>query len=295
LTNLPFIPGQTYKRSLIHDQYGGNRRGGISNAAQFPVIFIFSGKSGYQHGYEDHWIDQEVFCYSGEGQIDDMKFIKGNLALRDHVKTGKQVFLFTTGAKSFVKYEGELELINIAYFRGPDRNKNVRDVIKFFFKRAGATLSSNHPPEGLLTAPIDFINNPEDENEPNATERQGLVTSRVGQGKYREYILKRWNFRCAVTQYPNHGLLIASHIVPWREATNKERLDVHNGILLSPTYDALFDRHLISFKNNGKIILSNSIEPDHFQYIGVTGKESINDFSKDNYPYLDRHRELLVK
>ncbi|WP_071596984.1 HNH endonuclease signature motif containing protein [Niabella aurantiaca] len=67
--------------------------------------------------------------------------------------------------------------------------------------------------------------------------------------------MHRWRFACAVTGYTKHEILIASHIVPWRHANNIERLDVHNGILLSPVYDALFDQHLISFENNGKIIL----------------------------------------
>ena len=50
-------------------------------------------------------------------------------------------------------------------------------------------------------------------------------------------------------------ILIASHIVPWKEASDNERLDVENGILLSPTIDALFDKHLISFNDDGSIII----------------------------------------
>ncbi len=84
--------------------------------------------------------------------------------------------------------------------------------------------------------------------------------------------------------------MVASHIVPWAEATDNERLDVHNGILLSPTYDALFDRHLISFEDSGKIILSDSIENEAFKRIGVSGNEIIRSFNPDNKIYLDKHR-----
>ena len=66
------------------------------------------------------------------------------------------------------------------------------------------------------------------------------------------------------------------------------------GILRSPTYDALFDRHLVSFENNGKIILSDSLTKTKYQEIGITGKEIIKNFSTDNYPYLERHRETLI-
>ncbi|MAB58519.1 MAG: HNH endonuclease, partial [Aequorivita sp.] len=126
---------------------------------------------------------------------------------------------------------------------------------------------------------------------PNATKRQGLVTSRVGQGAYRKRIIHRWEYQCAVTGFDKLDVLIASHIVPWSKANDEERLDVDNGLLLSPTYDALFDRHLITFENTGKIILSNAIEKQAYQKIGVDGTEKINKLSVHNLGYLDRHRE----
>jgi 5-methylcytosine-specific restriction protein A len=87
--------------------------------------------------------------------------------------------------------------------------------------------------------------------------------------------------------------LIASHIVPWADASHEERLDVHNGILLSPTYDALFDKHLISFENNGKIILSDRIDEEAYKKIGVTGFEKIKGMSKYNEFYLEKHRKIV--
>lgn len=85
-------------------------------------------------------------------------------------------------------------------------------------------------------------------------------------------------------------MLIASHILPWADADDNQRHDVHNGILLSPTYDALFDKHLITFENSGKIILSDSIESQAYQKIGVTGNEKIQSLSQYNFDYLEKHR-----
>lgn len=124
---------------------------------------------------------------------------------------------------------------------------------------------------------------------PNETERKGLVTSRVGQGTYRKRIIHRWEYKCAVNGFEKLNILIASHIVPWSDSNDMERLDVDNGILLSPNYDVLFDRHLISFENNGKIILSDSIEEQAYQRIGVTGNEKILNLSEYNFNYLERH------
>lgn len=140
-----------------------------------------------------------------------------------------------------------------------------------------------------------FINNDKksDYKVPDVTSRTGLVTSRVGQGEYRRRILKRWKNKCAVTGCEISEILIASHIVPWRESNNKERLDVENGLLLSPAYDALFDRHLISFSDTGELIFSKSINKKELRKIGVSGSEKIEQLTTGNLKYLKRHRAKL--
>ncbi|MBK7964243.1 MAG: HNH endonuclease [Bacteroidetes bacterium] len=291
MQKLPFIPNQIYnRRADIHALFGGSWQSGIAPSANFPYIFIFSGKSGHQHGYKDGWDNPNVFSYTGEGQSGDMEFSRGNLALRDHLINGKRVFLFESESKGFVRFISEVEFFDADYFETHDTTGNTRIGIKFFFKRLGAhvpyqaTLFDHNakyaadPFEALKIIP------------PNETERKGLVTSRVGQGAYRKRIIHRWEYKCAVTGFDKLNVLIASHIEPWATSNDNEKLDVHNGILLSPTYDALFDRHLITFENSGKIILSDTIETSAFEKIGVTGKEKIRNLSEFNNEYLDRHR-----
>ncbi|MBN3582140.1 HNH endonuclease [Algoriphagus aestuarii] len=287
-----FIPGQIYKRSEIHDKYGGNRQSGICPSAQGPYIFIFSGSQGGQHGYKDQWMNDKVYSYTGEGQVGDMKFTKGNLSLMEHRNQGKEVFLFEYVQTGYVRFESELEFYDADFFETPDRNGDLRIGIKFFFNRIGARPLIM--PEQMQ---LDFAaDSPREKYEiifPNSTEREGLVTSRVGQGAYRKGIIHRWNYQCAVTQFTDPKILIASHIVPWKEASDQERLDLDNGILLSPTYDALFDRHMISFENSGKIILSEQVLWEDFKKIGVTGKEKISGLSEGNKRYLDKHTKDL--
>lgn len=292
MEKLPFIPNQLYRRSDIHDQYGGNRQGGIAPSARFPYIFIFSGKSGTQYGYKDGWDNPNVFSYTGEGQSGDMRFVKGNLALRDHVKNGKRVFLFEVEKQSVVKFVSELTFYDVDFFDTPDINKNNRVGIRFFFTRVGVRLpvSPSQFTSQSFNEELPLIY---DNSIPNETERAGLVTSRIGQGAYRKRIIHRWQYQCAVTGFSKLDILIASHIVPWSKSTDEQRLDVHNGILLSPTYDALFDRHLISFSDKGKIILSDSIETKAYEKIGVKGSEQINDLSTYNESYLAIHRNEL--
>ncbi|MGO4819059.1 HNH endonuclease [Flavobacterium sp. W22_SRS_FP1] len=218
-----------------------------------------------------------------------MKFTRGNLALKDHLKNGKRVFLFESESKGLVRFKSELEFYDVDYFETKDTSGTNRIGIKFFFQRKGAFLpiqpSLFHQPLLLAEPPVLY-----EINLPISTERIGLVTSRVGQGAYRKRIVYRWEYKCAVTGFNNLNILIASHIVPWSDSNDNERLDVNNGILLSPTYDALFDQHLISFENNGKIILSDTIESQAYQKIGLTGKEKILKFNSLNPNYLDRHR-----
>jgi hypothetical protein len=289
----PFLPHQLYKRSLIHDEFGGNRQGGISPSAKVPYIFIFSGKSGAQYGYRDGWDNQNIFSYTGEGQEGDMQFIKGNLALREHLNRGKRVFLFEIEGGGMVKFISEMEFYDADYFETPDKNGTSRIGIRFFLKRIGVSIPVN--PNQFTLLPLN-----EDPrkilelNLPNVTERSGLITSRVGQGAYRKRIIHRWEYKCAVTNFNKLDILIASHIVPWSKATDHERLDVNNGLLLSPTYDALFDKHLITFDNKGKIQLSDKIENSAYQKIGVTGREQIHDLSMYNVQYLERHNQIFI-
>lgn len=290
-----FIPGDTYKRTEIHRNYGGNGRSGISRSGTHPYIFIFSVPTGELHGYKDGWENEDVYAYTGEGQIGNMELLRNNLALVNHLQTGKRVFLFKGIKKAYVQFVAELELDEFDYFIGPDKKGNDRTAIKFFFKRAGKELTYKK----IIVDPVIVGQNQDDKfnglrDIPDITERKGLITTRVGHGAYRKSILHRWKYRCAVTNYTRTEVLIASHIVPWKDSTNIERLDVDNGILLSPTYDALFDKNLISFEDNGKIILSKEIENSNYQKIGITGKERILSFSSSNHYYLERHRKLLL-
>jgi hypothetical protein len=289
----PFIPNKLYKRSQIHDEYGGNRQGGISPSAKVPYIFIFSGKSGAQYGYKDGWDNHNIFSYTGEGQVGDMQFIRGNLALKDHLNIGKRVFLFEIEGGGLVKFISEMEFFDADYFETPDINGSNRIGIKFFLKRVGVSIPVN--PDQFTLLPLNQDPHKILElNLPTVTERSGLVTSRVGQGAYRKRIIHRWEYKCAVTNFNKLDILIASHIVPWSKATDHERLDVNNGLLLSPTYDALFDKHLVTFDNNGKIILSDKIEFSAYQKIGITGKEQIDDLSMYNVQYLERHNQSFI-
>ena len=102
------------------------------------------------------------------------------------------------------------------------------------------------------------------------TERTAIVQSRVGQGQFRKQLMDKYHGSCVITGINHPKLLVASHIKPWAASNNQERLQVDNGLLLSATYDRLFDSGLITFDKNGRIFLSSFIGEEnekrlHFQ------------------------------
>lgn len=91
------------------------------------------------------------------------------------------------------------------------------------------------------------------------TDRQALVKARVGQGIFRDQVLRLWSYQCAVTGCGIQEALRASHIKPWSQSTDQERLNPYNGLPLLATLDALFDKHLIAFDPQGKMLLSSDL------------------------------------
>jgi hypothetical protein len=91
---------------------------------------------------------------------------------------------------------------------------------------------------------------------PRTTEAEQLVIQRIGQDVFRDALMDYWGGRCPLTGITEPGLLRASHIVPWANCTDEQRLDVHNGLLLSALWDAAFDRGLISFADDGSVLES---------------------------------------
>ena len=121
------------RRSEVLEIYGGQRQGGISTPSGRPYIFLFTGESGKQYGYEDGWQSDEVYIFTGEGQTGDMTFTGGNRAIRDHQADGKDLHLFGLDPKrkGYARYMGQFLCIGHQWADGPDRERNTRRVIRF--------------------------------------------------------------------------------------------------------------------------------------------------------------------
>lgn len=125
------------------------------------------------------------------------------------------------------------------------------------------------------------------------TERESYVLSRIGQGKFRLKLIEYWK-KCAVTGCAEIGILRASHIKPWAKCNNQERMDHFNGLLLIPNLDSLFDQGLLSFADDGKIIVSEILSDSDRKLLGVNESMKIN-ISEMHKGYLKYHRENILK
>lgn len=120
-----------------------------------------------------------------------------------------------------------------------------------------------------------------------STQKETLIQARRGQGKFRERLINQWG-KCAVTGYDNLSLLVASHIKPWSQSSNEERLDSFNGLLLIPNLDRAFDLNYISFSDRGKILISDQLE--NYDVLGVHPDMKIS-VKQEHQDFLAYHRD----
>lgn len=82
-----------------------------------------------------------------------------------------------------------------------------------------------------------------------------LVQVRTNQAWFRKAVLNSYKQRCCISGLAEPRLLVASHIVPWRE-DSANRLNPQNGLCLSVLHDKAFDLGLITVTPEFKVVVS---------------------------------------
>jgi hypothetical protein len=121
------------------------------------------------------------------------------------------------------------------------------------------------------------------------SERETQILARRGQGQYRKQLIELWS-GCAVTKCGPTEILRASHIKPWKMcSSHEERLDKFNGLLLTPNLDALFDRALVSFDKQGRILISSRFPKKYWANLMISKKMKFA-ILPEHERYLRHHR-----
>lgn len=128
------------------------------------------------------------------------------------------------------------------------------------------------------------------------TQKQALINARIGQGTFRDavFVLEP---RCRITKVDDPKFLRASHIKPWRVSNDQERLDGHNGLMLAPNVDLLFDQGYITFESSGELMTSPRVASQTWQQLGIPHNQKFNagGFSREQQQYLEYHRSVLFR
>ncbi|ABY28695.1 restriction endonuclease [Methylobacterium sp. Leaf119] len=124
---------------------------------------------------------------------------------------------------------------------------------------------------------------------PDTTEAERVAIVRTAQGIFRRHLDTYWNQACAITGMRDRELLRASHIKPWTASNDYERVDVYNGLLLSALWDAAFDQGLVSFSDDGHLLVSMKLS-DRAIAVLTDGRPVTVPISAGHAPYLNDHR-----
>jgi hypothetical protein len=299
--------GATYSRrglsSLLGEPTLGHSREGIfyCTRSSMTLLLVDLEKQDKENRFHfNDYFESEFFHWDSQpaqhlatprirelvdGTVNTLLFARRS----QKIKRKTQPFVYC-GRLEFAESEPDTAKPAHLIFRSLDyddysTNDDLLDLYLWEPKWWGKTTTNTTSKSGEISADRRKRHTP-----PTETERSGLTTSRVGQGWYRQEVLEKWGGRCPVTGLSIRRLLIASHIVPWSDSTDDERLDPDNGILLSPNVDALFDRHLLSFTDEGEIVCARSISEDDLRTMGIDTSATIR-VSEGMRRYLSRHRE----
>jgi putative restriction endonuclease len=206
------------------------------------------------------------------------------------ISSSNLIYVYLSDDSFFFKLTGLAELVQAPLIEGAKIGFVLSDVsaLQVFLKRSfqiSRALPSS-PLEEFLTAVSTC---------PENTEVERLVKQRIGQDIFRRSLVDYWEGRCAVSGVSILSLLRASHIKPWAKCeSDAERLNVFNGILLSPNYDAAFDCGLISFSDEGCIMFSQKFSIEERTRLNLFHTDRIQGFEKKHADFLRWHREKVL-
>lgn len=131
---------------------------------------------------------------------------------------------------------------------------------------------------------------------PRTTEAERLIVQRVGQDIFRQGLLDFWDGRCAITNLAVPLLLRASHIKPWAQcATDAERLDVYNGLLLAPHLDAAFDCGFITVGDDGSVVVASVLDESSRRVLALDSTLHVRALAEGHRAYLTWHRARVFR
>lgn len=211
-----------------------------------------------------HWLHEmlgvEAFGFEDALDLWSMTSVDRLFELRERVKREQK-----KGDSSPWVQEG----ISKSYLRDGYCSAALTQLIEFLprYQHARKALDLLHAHDGEEAALVDRLARIDPVvpdvavREPGSKDGKDRIRearTRIGQHAFREVILEIYRNRCCLTGLDLPAVNRASHIIGWAESP-KTRMDPRNGLCLSATYDAAFDRKLITFDEDFRMVLSKTV------------------------------------
>ena len=202
----------------------------------------------------------------------------------------------TIQLKNGIIYNDLIQFIDVDISTARDNKEYFFDLFEVFSTNANQdnTLALDFVTD-VTSEEVNLINQVQSSNEFTQTEKNQIVKARIGQGVFRRSLIEDCPF-CPITLVDDVNLLIASHIKPWRSSNNIERLDCNNGLLLTPTFDKLFDKGFISFREDRTLIISPQISETNIARLLLTPNMELPNLPiGGREDYFEYHRTEILR
>ena len=240
------------------------------------ILFVTKEKQECLTQYQDFIQDDLLFWEGEQGHGSDQRIAHAS-------QNREEIHLFyRTRHHSHFTYHGRIILVGWTPFR--DKPSEFRFLVP------ALSAMSTIPPQETLDFEADF----EVLSQAGLNSIDKAVTTKsrgIAQRVFRGNLLKLWKGTCAVTGVQETRILISSHIKPWASATSHEKVDRFNGLLLVPNLDSLFNEGLISFRDDGCVVLANSFQRDDRQRMRIDDNTHLTHVHAESLPYLEYHRK----
>lgn len=283
----PLEFGKGYDRKVLAELWGLGGFQAIGRGVFTPrgvrqiFLFVTRERLGWMTPY-NNFLDDDLLFWDGEkGHGSDDRIINAS-------RNGEEVHLFYRDNRlTPFTYYGKVVMVRCQ--RYTDRpSEFVFTVVALAEKLA------TYQPMQLSEEPVDYA--VLSEAGMNSIDRAVTTKSRgIAQRLFRGNLLRLWEGSCAVTSVQEPRVLRSSHIKPWADSSVQEKVDHFNGLLLIPNFDALFNEGLISFQNDGRVIVSQEWRADDKRRMHITPDLRLRTVHPESCRYLEYHRDVVFE
>ncbi len=284
----PLEIGKGYDRKVLAELWGLAGFQAISRGVFTPkgagqiFLFVTRERLGWMTPYKN-FLDGDLLFWDGEkGHGSDDRIANAS-------RSGEEIHLFYRDNRLIpFTYHGKVIMIRCARFSDDRPSEFVFNVVMI-----AAELASVESMR-LAEEPADYAII--SEAGMNSIDREVTTKSRgIAQRLFRGNLLRLWQGSCAVTSVQEPRVLRSSHIKPWTKSNVQEKVDHFNGLLLVPNLDTLFNEGLISFKDDGRMLVSDDWQTDDKRRMHITPDLHLRKLHPESRPYLEFHRDVLFK